>query len=337
MSHFSVLVATPVGAPIAPALQPYHEFECTGEDDGYVVNVDKLDELLTDYKKDEADGSNTYDDFGAFLRKGWGIPPVMGDDKPDLEDEHKYGHYRVNEEGRVTEVVQRTNPNKKWDYWSVGGRYAGKLRIVDATCEHNVIAAREGYDAALKSNVDWFGMKKEKTTQRKQWVESCLAAAEGLDRDEALKAFYAAESYLAEADGHVDEWTETREESGLSFRNYLLEVYDESHPVAVAVRLGLWFNTSLLNGNALRFGGLFNQGMLPPDEPVTDIEAWVESAPPLTAFAMVIDGVWYESGEMGWWGMVSAEKKPDDWELEFKRRLNLIPDDYLLTILDCHI
>ena len=335
MSHFSVLVATPDDAPIAAALRPYHEFECTGEDDEYVVNVDKLDELWNNYKE----YGEKYPDFGAFLLDGWGLRPVMGDDAPDLEGEHKYGHYRVNEEGHVTEVVQRTNPNKKWDYWSVGGRYAGKLRIVDATCDYNQMADRSGYNAALKSNVDWFGMKKEKTTQRKQWVESCLTAAEGLDRDEALKAFYAAEPYLAEVNGRADEWAKTREESRLSFRNYLLKVYDEAHPVAVVIRLGLWFNTSLLKNKAFRFGGIFNlsQGMLPPDEPVTDIEAWIESAPPLTAFAMVIDGVWYESGEMGWWGMVSAEKKPADWEWEFNDRLQQIPNDYLLTIVDCHI
>ncbi len=333
MSHFSVLVATPIGAPIAPALQPYHEFECTGEADEYVVSVDRLDELLTDYKKDGDD----YDDFGSYILDGWGFRPVTGDDAPDLEDEHKYGYYRATEEGRVTEVFHRTNPNKKWDWWSVGGRYSGRLRIVDATCEHNLIADRNGYDAALKSNVDWYGMKKEKTTQRKQWVESCLDAAEGMTRDEALEAFYAAEAYLLEADERTKEWTKTRDESGLSFRDYLLDVYDEAHPVAVAVRSGLWFNTSLLNGNALRFGGMFNQGMLPTYEPVTDIEAWVASAPPLTAFAMVVDGVWYESGEMGWWGMVSGDKKPDEWEAEFNDRLQQIPDDYLLTIVDCHI
>lgn len=335
MSHFSVLVATPVGAPIAAALRPYHEFECTGEDDEYVVNVDKLEERLKDYEEI----GEKYDDFGAFLLDGWGLRPVMGDDAPDLEGEHKYGHYRVNEEGKVTEVFERTNPNKKWDYWSVGGRYAGKLRIVDATCDHNQMANRSGYDAALKSNVDWFGMKKEKVKERRDWFNACLSAPDDMTPDEVLAAFYAAEPYLAEVNGRADEWAKTRDESRLSFRNYLLKAYDEAHPVAVVIRSGLWFNTSLLKNKALRFGGIFNlsQGMLPPDEPVTDIEAWIESAAPLSAFAMVIDGVWYESGEMGWWGMVSAEKKPTDWELEFKRRLNLIPDDYLLTIVDCHI
>lgn len=337
MSHFSVLVATPVGAPIAAALRPYHEFECTEEDDEYVVTLDVTKEYEERYES-YGDDAQT---FGEFLESE-GMPAVPFGEEPDLEGGYKYGYYTTVSDKNLTpaKVFERTNPNKKWDYWLVGGRYAGKLRIVDATCDHNQMADRNGYNAALKSNVDWQGMKKEKTTQRKQWVESCLDAVEGLDRDEALKAFYAAEPYLAEVNGErTKEWMETRDESRLSFRNYLLEAYDEAHPVAVAIHLGLWFNTSLLNNNALRFGGIFNlrQGMLPPDEPVTDIEAWIESAPPLTAFAMVIDGVWYESGEMGWWGTVSGEKKPTEWELEFKRRLNLIPDDYLLTIVDCHI
>lgn len=334
MSHFSVLVATPVGAPIAPALQPYHEFECTGLDDEFVITVDKLKERLTDYKED---GEN-YDDFGAYLLDGWGLRPVTGDDAPDLENEHKYGYYRENEEGTVTEVFDRTNPNKKWDFWTVGGRFSGRLTIVDATCEHNLIADRNGYDAALKSNVDWYGMKKAKTTQLKQWVESCLDAAEGMTRDEALKAFYAAEAYLLEVnDERTKKWMKTREESSLSFRNYLLETYDEAHPVAVAVRSGLWFSTSLLNGNALRFGGMFNQGLLPDERPITNIEAWVESAAHLSTHAMVVDGVWYEGSEMGWFGMTSGDKTADEWATEFNDRLNAIPDDYLLTIVDCHI
>ena len=67
MSHFSVLV---IGGNIKKQLQPYHEFECTGTDDQYVVDVDKTDEARETYERDTTkrlkapDGSlhNPWDD-----------------------------------------------------------------------------------------------------------------------------------------------------------------------------------------------------------------------------------------------------------------------------------
>jgi len=54
-------------------------------------------------------------------------------------------------------------------------------------------------------------------------------------------------------------------------------------------------------------------------------------------FAVLKDGEWYEKGEMGWWGCVSNEKNPDDWNEEFDKLLNELPEDTLLSVYDCHI
>ena len=47
MSHFTVLVITPDNNPgtLEAALQPFHEYECTGIEDQYVVDVDVTDEV----------------------------------------------------------------------------------------------------------------------------------------------------------------------------------------------------------------------------------------------------------------------------------------------------
>ena len=39
------------------------------------------------------------------------------------------------------------------------------------------------------------------------------------------------------------------------------------------------------------------------------------------------EGVWHEKGEMGWWAMVSNEKKKDDWHAEFKNYVNALLAD----------
>jgi hypothetical protein len=54
-------------------------------------------------------------------------------------------------------------------------------------------------------------------------------------------------------------------------------------------------------------------------------------------FAVLKDGKWYERGEMGWWGCVSDEKDPDEWNEQFDKLLQEQPEDTLLSVFDCHI
>jgi len=45
MSHFTVLVVTDTAEELEAALQPFHEYECTGIEDEYVIDVDRTDEV----------------------------------------------------------------------------------------------------------------------------------------------------------------------------------------------------------------------------------------------------------------------------------------------------
>lgn len=69
-----------------------------------------------------------------------------------------------------------------------------------------------------------------------------------------------------------------------------------------------------------------------------DFDAMFKKRPNDTAtFAVLANGKWYEKGEMGWWAMVRNEKANEDWNGEFKKILDSISDEELLTIVDCHI
>lgn len=57
----------------------------------------------------------------------------------------------------------------------------------------------------------------------------------------------------------------------------------------------------------------------------------------ISTFAIVKDGKWYEKGEMGWWGISSNEKESKEWNQEFKKLLDEIPEDTMLSLYDCHI
>ena len=55
-----------------------------------------------------------------------------------------------------------------------------------------------------------------------------------------------------------------------------------------------------------------------------------------------LDGVWYEKGEMGWWAMVSNEKKTADWRKEFLDYIDYLKsredaDEIEVEVLDFHI
>lgn len=54
-------------------------------------------------------------------------------------------------------------------------------------------------------------------------------------------------------------------------------------------------------------------------------------------FALIINGKWYEKGKMGWWGFVSDKKEENEWEDEFRKLIDNLPNETLITIVDCHI
>ena len=49
MSHFAILV---IGEDVEKQLQPYHEYECTGTKDEYVIWVDEHEEYLAEYENE---------------------------------------------------------------------------------------------------------------------------------------------------------------------------------------------------------------------------------------------------------------------------------------------
>lgn len=70
-----------------------------------------------------------------------------------------------------------------------------------------------------------------------------------------------------------------------------------------------------------------------------DRDAFVQKARDraISTFAVVRDSKWFAKGEMGWWAAVHDEKQEGQWLREFNKLLDELPDDTLLTVVDCHI
>lgn len=130
MSHFAVAVFFEDGGKsVEELLQPYHEFECDGEDDEFVVDVDKTEEAKEDYKEyGSADQS-----FLSFVKDWYGIKCVHDLKNVRKNSTHKYGYVLANDANEVVSVIKHTNPNKQWDWWQLGGRFSRLLKKIGAT------------------------------------------------------------------------------------------------------------------------------------------------------------------------------------------------------------
>ncbi len=105
MSHFTVAVITPQQPSedeLAAILQPWHEYECTDVDDEYVIDVDVTDDLRADFEE-YADEGQSFEEF-----------------VPD------WSSAEIRSDGRA---YRHTNPNAKWDWWKIGGRWTGLLKL----------------------------------------------------------------------------------------------------------------------------------------------------------------------------------------------------------------
>lgn len=141
MSHFTVAVFTdkqPNSEELSAILQPWHEYECTGVDDQYVVDVDVTDEMRSDFEK-YADEGQSFEDFVPY-----------------------WSSAEIRQDGRA---YRRTNPNAKWDWWTIGGRWTGLLRLkegAEAVLGHRAWCAEAAgsgtADQARVSDIDLAGM-----------------------------------------------------------------------------------------------------------------------------------------------------------------------------------
>lgn len=349
MSHFSVLV---IGADPEAQLAPYHEFECTGNDE-YVQDIDITKKAWDEYQANTTaqivgpDGLiySCYDDrfyrdlteeerkeigpiggmgsckFGWFTSRDWGdgkgyqtkmhyVPEGFTEqevptstvqtfaqfiesyydyscaslDNLDLEEEHKYGYYLVQNDA-VT-VIDRTNPNAKWDWYQLGGRWDGLL----------ISTSGESVNQAIKSDVDFDAM----------YAIESQRAGELWDQVHAVVA-----------GRQIPNWKEIQERHK-NIDDARKEWHD--HPVNTDMHLANMWVSNIEHFDCPRETYCHNQAMQC-----------------MRCFAVIKDGIWYEKGEMGWWGITTNEKDQTKWNEEFDALLKGLPDDTLLSVYDCHI
>ena len=304
MSHFAILAVRKAGNPISyeEAMERYNECaevepyiyktyeeaaKAGKERLGRLVDDEKIKDLTAGMSKDEwiAKHSPVWDSeeyakyagetYERYTKKLELVKKYLDGTVTDKECHDFY----CEEEDRVDKdgnILSTYNPESKWDWYSIGGRWSGELKIKKSKVKK--YGSKE-VDEALKGDIDWAAMNSITPEQR-----------------EHAKRFW---KYYVMEEPYPGTDEEKKKELGFTFytKEYYLKRYKTIEGYLKS--LSTWYLRAVLDD----------------------------------------DGEWHEVGEMGWFGM-SSESEDEDakWEEEFYDRfIKPLPEDAVLTVIDCHI
>lgn len=254
--------------------------------------------------------------FKEFIEYWEGLSEVKYNETPDLGGKHKYGYFLTDENGEVVKVIDRTNPNKKWDWWQIGGRYRGSMRTKKNTMgivsprhwtedygNHKTLDACD-VDQCLKGDLDLASM------QQKAWDEAHAFYTKLSDVCKDHPAYIPWKEYLGKYKDNIDQ--ARKEYNDQPVVNALNASTDDE------LRWLLFGDDSIMS--------------MTHDEYCTLCKLRAFSS-----YAVVKDGQWYQRGEMGWFGMSVDEMTQMEWQNKFNELVESLDPSMLLTMVDCHI
>lgn len=245
----------------------------------------------------------------------------------DLTGDQKYRYALEDDNGEITKVIIRTNPNSKWDWYQIGGRYAGLFKLKPDVDREN--------DLYKKAPQFSWGWSTEEKIKRINHVDQ--AFKKDIDFDSVIKE---AEEKAAEDWDVVHSMINFNQPFKL-WSDYLKDVDNkltdyktartEYHSQAIVKE---WSNAEHRNTSE-RVKNLFLWESF--DNYVASREDYIreQGIKSIMTFAILKDGKWHQKGKMGRFG--SSTTEDFSWEETWKKIFDSIPDDEILTIVDCHI
>lgn len=320
MSHFTVLV---IGDKIDEQMAPYAE---QGFKEEYGIFNNKEEDSMQEYQNDEVeivvclDGTLhskyaeqfSYYPKGSFSRE-WKYPEgsIIRQGKfseiyPTFEDFMREWHGMNSRDEKTGLYGYWSNPNAKWDWYSLGGRWTGyfkpKASAVGKLGRSGAFDNKptEGWvDSINLCDIDIAGMKE-------------ISVKKANDTYDKIEQILQGRTYPS--------WTAIREKHGENI-NAAREEFNSNEVVKD-------FNKSQFH----IWGDFY-------EEYGTSRENYIEKCKNQTMvpYAVVKDGKWYQKGEMGWWGISNDEMSQDEWSKKFWEMINSLDPETELSLLDCHI
>lgn len=345
MSHFTVMV---LGPNPEEQLAPYQENNMGDCPHEYLEFHDKEDEHLKEYEEGATekvvmpDGRllKKWDD--EFRKEGtFGIGPDTHEVPEGLEirkvpfkelystfEEYMSDWCGYEEKDDKTgKYGYWENPNRKWDWYQLGGRWRGLLKLKSPNMQGTVgetslvypVEEKDGYcDQALKGQIDFEGMMDE-------------AGEEAKDKWEKVENLFGGEIPKLEINWKKDMWDGGKyEDLDIDKKR---ELYDNQPGMLKLTELKekIWNDKNNPDRNFLIWLDL--------DDYQCTKEEYIENARnnSFITFAVLKDGKWYEKGEMLMFAVVKDEKDNKEWCNQFVSLVMDLPDETLISIYDCHI
>jgi hypothetical protein len=216
------------------------------------------------------------------------------------------------------------NPNRQWDWYVLGGRWRGFFKVKQGSralvgapgVPEAMTGVREMPEAvadqAYKRDIDFEAMRND------------AADGAGAHYDKVVEAFGGA---IPMPKWSWKELLKIREAEGVRID----EIRKEYHNQDALKKLE---KAKKKDTEHKIFGFFFSL-----EDYRDGREAFMGRAirDAFCTHAVLKDGVWYERGSMGGWGMVADEKEGDEWASQTMKLLESVDDDTLLSVYDCHI
>lgn len=192
-----------------------------------------------------------------------------------------------------------TNPNAKWDWFQIGGRFPYAF-LVKEDCTETVhgdysFMLEPTDDDGAPSGYKWVTGARKRDIEWEQMRRLRLQAAE--QRYNRYRDWF-----ITGIEPQHKSFFAVRTEEGILGWSEKLYVKDET-----------------LEEYMLRTG-------INP-----------EIKYPYETYAVVTDEEWIGSGDMGWWGLSSNEMDKPTWYQALDKYIDSLPDTHLLVSIDCHI
>lgn len=211
-----------------------------------------------------------------------------------------------------------SNLDAKWDWYSIGGRWTGYF-LLKPNAEGEVVRPGVITDPAPEGTADVL-------YKRDIDVERMRENA----REEAGKMWDKVRAITGPLDDFIS-WEDTIKPH-LDEKGMLKTPIDDLRSTYHAQRARKAMNEYQKKHSEDR-----DMFWVELDRFIPDHDTYVRKAgfSAIAPYAYVKDGEWYGSGDMGWWGMSSNDDK--DWPEKFNKMFDELPDDTMLTLVDCHI
>lgn len=281
-----------------------------------LVIGDNVDEQLAPYNEQPQDDDPFVD--GHWYVEGDDDTTYYGDTSEEAVDACQDAN------ASVVHGPYFTNPNAKWDWYQIGGRWSGFFKAKEGATTA-VLGERSFLDRspkkkgrcdqAQKKDIDFEGMAKTASEAAKLRYETAMVLFGEVEEITPWKDF------IKRVDAKELTIDKARELYGAQPRMEIARTYMKEKPEDQVELFSSWNIGDSVESYQKTLKQYINDAVFNN----------------ISTYAVVKDGEWYAKGEMGWFGISTDEVDPQEYKEQYMKMLRELPDDTLLTVVDCHI